>query len=88
MRAYYRLEPERGRSGLGLLDLVDIVGGPDALNAEVEAAGPAIRQADTDSADLLAQDLGLGLDDEAVVRADEVVPLDQHRLPLARPLGE
>lgn len=71
-----------------VVSLAHIVRRPQPLDAELEGAGDAVGQAEADGADPLAQDLGLGLDDEAVVRAHEVVPVDQHRLPLSRPLGE
>lgn len=69
--------------GNNLITLICIIGGPYALNAEVKGPGNAICQPDTDRSDLLAQHLGLGLDHKAMVRAHEVIPLDQHRLPLA-----
>lgn len=71
-----------------LIALTQVIRGPYALDTEVKGPGDAIRQANPESPDLLAQHLGLGLDNEAVVRAHEVVPLDQHRLPLAGPPGE
>ena len=70
------------------VSLVGIVGCPHALNAQLEGPRDAVCQADADALDLLAQHFGLGLDDEAVVGTDKVVPLDEYRLPLARPLCE
>lgn len=65
------------------ITLAGIIRSPNARNAQLEGPRHAIGQADADGADAAAQHLGLGLDDEAVVGAHEVVPPHQHGLPLA-----
>lgn len=71
-----------------LIALTHVIRGPYALDTEAKGPGDAICQANPDSPDLLAKHLGLRLDNKAVVRTHEIIPLDQYRLPLAGPPGE
>lgn len=58
---------------------------PDPLNTKLKRPGHPINQANPHRPHLLPQQLRLRLNHNPVVRPHKFVPLDQHRLPLARP---
>lgn len=61
---------------------------PNPLNTQLKRPLDTIRQPNADSPHLLPQQLRLRLNNKPVIRTHKVIPLDQHRLPLARPLGK
>jgi len=87
LRLQIPLPPCRRRILLGIR-LAHVVRSPHPLNTHLKRPRHPIRQPNPNALNLLPHNLRLRLHHKPVVRPDKVVPPDQHRLPLARLLGE
>lgn len=66
--------------------LLRLIRSPYPLNTQLKRTFNSIRQANADASYFLSQQFRLRLNDEAIIRAHEIIPFNQHRLPLTGPL--